>query len=44
MKVVFLVYLVEELFLCQHEGRFGVGDEDEDVGVETELVDPLVQV
>ena len=35
---------MEELLLGVHEGGLGVGDEDEDVGVEAELVDPVVQV
>ena len=37
-------HLVEELLLGDHEGGLGVGDEDEDVRVEAELVDPVVQV
>jgi hypothetical protein len=36
--------LVKKLLLGDHESRLGVSDEDEDVGVEAKLVDPLVQV
>ena len=35
---------MEKLFLCEHDGGLRVGYEDEDVAVETVLVDPLVQV
>ena len=38
------VSFVEELLLREHDGGLGVGDEDEHVAVQAELVDPLVQV
>ena len=37
-------YFVEELLFSVHDGRLGVGDQDEDVRVETKLVDPVIQI
>ena len=38
----FLVTFVEELLLCEHDGGLGIGDEDKNVAVQAELVDPVV--
>ena len=37
-------YFVEELLFSVHDGGLGVGDQDEDVRVETKLVDPVIQI
>ena len=37
-------YFVEKLLFSVHDGRLGVGDQNEDVRVETKLVDPVIQI